>query len=503
MKIETTIRDDYQARIVAEFEPEFMDKFKRQAARKISQDARIPGFRPGKAPYDVVRRMYGEEMIEKQAVELMLDEVYPQVLKEAAVEPSGMGNLDEIISYNPPTFAFIVPLTPKVELGDYKAIRRDYTAPVVDDSEVEQVLKNLRGNYSTAEAVERPVAEGDLVSVKVSGRLTNPVEGEEAEVFKENTVQMIIGENDFEDDDWPYEGYTRELVGLSVNEEKTVVHTYPEDYVEENLRGKEVSIVATVMAVKAFHMPEVTDEFAQSLGDFTTADALRNAIRQNLEENNSREYNENYYTQLFNELSATTKIFYPPHILQEEIESVLHSLEHDLEDRKMDMPTYLKTLGKEKETFIEEDIKPVAKRRLERALMIDAIARAEAIQLSQVDLQREVSKTLQMFQSDPEVSKLRGEKAQNFFQNVTMQTASQMLHRAVLNRFKSIASGQPETVTEAIDEMTSAVEPVAETDPVESAVEPVAETAPVEVALEPEVETAEESASTEEKPAEA
>jgi trigger factor len=490
LKIETTIRDDYQARIVAEFEPEFMDKFKRQAARKISQDARIPGFRPGKAPYDVVRRMYGEEMIEKQAVELMLDEVYPQVLKEAAVEPSGMGNLEEIISYNPPTFAFVVPLTPKVELGDYKSVRKDYNLPVVNDSDVDQVLKNLRGNYSTAEVAERPIAEGDLVSLKISGHLANPVEGEDAEVFKENTVQMIIGENDFEDDDWPYEGYTRELVGLSVNEEKTVVHTYPEDYVEENLRGKEVVIVATVLTVKAFHMPEVTDEFAQTLGDFATADALRDAIRKNLEENNSREYNEAYYTQIFDEVIASSKIMYPPQILEEEIESVLHSLEHDLEDRKMDLPTYIKTLGKEKDAFIAEDIKPVAKRRLERSLVINEMARAEEIKLDNIQLQQEVSRILQSFQSDPEFAKLRGERAQNFMQNLMMQTASQMLNRAVMSRFKAIATGQPETVPGPIDEMTSLVEPVAET-------------TPVEAAAEPEAEIAEETASTEEKPAEA
>jgi trigger factor len=491
LKIETTIRDDYQVRIVAEFEPEFMDKFKRQAARKISQDARIPGFRPGKAPYDVVRRMYGEEMIEKQAVELLLDEAYPQVLKEAAIEPSGMGNLEEIISYNPPTFSFIVPLVPKVELGDYKSVRKDYNLPVVGDSEIDQVLKNLRGNYSTAEEVERPIAEGDLVSLKISGHLTNPVEGEDAEVFKENTVQMIVGENDLEEDDWPYEGYTRELVGMSVNEEKTVVHTYPEDYVEEDLRGKEVTLPATVLTVKAFHMPEVTDEFAQSLGDFATADALRDAIRKNLEENNSREYNEAYYTQVFDEIIASSKILYPPQILQEEIESVLHSLEHDLEDRKMDLPTYLKTLDKEKETFIAEDIQPVAKRRLQRSLVINEIARAEEIKLDNIQLQQEVSQILQSFQSDPEFSKLRGERAQNFMQNLMMQTASQMLNRAVMSRVKAIASGQPETVTELIDETASVVE------------EPIAETTPVEAAVEPEAETAEGAAPTEEKPAEA
>ena len=220
MKIETTPREDHQVRIVAEFEPEFMEKFKRQAARKISQDSKIPGFRPGKAPYEIVRRAYGEEMIQKEAIELMLDEVYPEVIKEADVKPSGPGDLEEIVSTNPPKFAFVVPLMPEVELGDYKSIRKEYAIPVVTEDQIDQVVKNLRANYSTAEPVDRPVEEGDLVSVKISGRLVNPGEGEEPDVFKENTVQMIVGENEFEVDDWPYEGFTRELIGMTANEEK-------------------------------------------------------------------------------------------------------------------------------------------------------------------------------------------------------------------------------------------------------------------------------------------
>ena len=107
-------------------------------------------------------------------------------------------------------------------LGDYTSIRKDYNSPTVDDSQVDQVIKNLRANYSTAEPVERPVQEGDLVSVKVSGQFVNPAEGEDAEAIKENTVQMIVGENEYEIDDWPFEGFTRELIGMSVNEEKSL-----------------------------------------------------------------------------------------------------------------------------------------------------------------------------------------------------------------------------------------------------------------------------------------
>ena len=449
MKIETTPRDDHQVRIVAEFEPEFMEQYKRQAARKISREARIPGFRPGKAPFDIIRRLYGDETIQKEAIELMLDKVYPDILKEAAVEPGGPGNLEEIISQDPPKLAFVVPLMPKVELGDYKSIRKEYNLPSVSEDEVDQVIKNLRANYSTAEPIDRPIEESDLVSVKVSGELTHPAEGEESAAIPEKTAQMIIGENEFETDDWPYEGFTRELIGLKEKDEKEIVYQYPEDYVDEELRGKEVLIKAEVLSAKSLHLPEINDEFAKSLGEYDSMEALRAAIRKNLEDNSKRDYENNFYNSLVDQIVALSSIKYSPHILQEEIERVKHSLEHDLEDRKLDMPTYLKTLNKDEATFIEEDIKPVAKRRLERSLALDEVAQAETIRLNPEELQREVASTVEMLQqSDPQFGKLRGVQAQNFAEGLTMETATRMLNLAVMNRLKAIVAGEAEKLPE-------------------------------------------------------
>ena len=141
MKLETVALEDQQTKLIAEFDAETLEKYKRQAARKISQNQKIPGFRPGKAPYDLVRRMIGDEALQQEAVELMLDDVYPQVLKEANVNPSGPGKLEEIVKMDPPTFAFVVPLQPQVELGDYKALRKEYQPETVTDEQVEATIR--------------------------------------------------------------------------------------------------------------------------------------------------------------------------------------------------------------------------------------------------------------------------------------------------------------------------------------------------------------------------
>ena len=474
MKIETTPRDDHQVSIVAEFEPELMEKFKRQAARKISKETKISGFRPGKAPYDIVRRLYGDDTIQKEAIEILLDTVYPDVLKEAGIEPGGPGSLEKVISQDPTVLSFVVPLTPQVELGDYQTIHKEYDPPSVPEEEVDQVIKNLRANYSTAEPVDRPVEEGDLVTVKVSGEFSQPGEGEETVAIKERTVQMIVGENEFETDDWPYEDFSRVLVGLNEKDTKEIVYQYPDDYPEEELKAKEVLIKTEVISVKSLHLPELNDEFATSLGEYESVDDLRSAIRQNLEENANREYENSYFNSLVDQIVESSTIKYPPQALEEEIERVKHSLEHDLEDRQLDMPTYLKTLEKDEATFIEEEIKPVAKRRLERSLAMDEIARAESIRLDPQALQREVAGTMEMLQqSDPQYGKLRGTQAQNFAQNLMMETAARMLNHEILNRLKSIATGEAAELLETMSVAEDSSEESPET--AESVSEPAAE----------------------------
>jgi trigger factor len=474
LKIETQPLEEHQVKIIAEFEPDVLEKYKQRAARKISQTNRIPGFRPGKAPYAVIRRMVGEETIEHEAVDLMLDDEYENVLKEAAVEPAGPGNLEEIISTNPPKFAFRVPLAPEIKLGDYHSIRKPYEAPIITEDRVDQVVRNMRASYSTAEPVERPVQEGDLATMTINGVLTHPSEGEEAQVFAESSPQMIVGENDLETDNWPYANFTRELIGMSANEEKDITYTFPADDEEEKLRGKEVKFHVKVTGVKSLTLPEVNDEFAQSLGDYQTVADLRQGIRQTLEGNEQRDYDNKYLTSIIDEIRGKSTILYPPQVLQDEVDRVIHSLEDDLAQQKMDLPTYLKTINKEKEEFIETEAKPVARQRLERSLVMDEIAKAEAIKLDIEELKKESSRTLAALQNDPEYRKLaKGRKADDLARGVTLESANRVMNRQVMERLKAIARGELVAQPEAAAVETTPESEKVETEPVTTLAAPV------------------------------
>jgi trigger factor len=447
LKIELSPRDDHQVKITAEFEPEVLEQYKQKAARKISKEAKIPGFRPGKAPYAVIHRFYGNDMIEKEANELILEEKYQDILKEAKIESFANGTLEEIVSINPPKFVFVVPLMPEVTLGDYRSIRKPYQLPEITEDRIEQVVKNLRAGYATAEPVQRPVEEGDLVSFSLEGTLALPEEGQDSSVFNNPSLQMIVGENDFEVDDYPYEGFTRELVGLSEEEEKSFSYTFPDDEKEEKARGKEVNFKVKVQSIKALTMPALDDEFAQSVGDYENVEGLRKSILLSLVENDQKEYDKKYLSDIVDEIRSTSTIQFPPQALSEEADRVLHSIEHNLADQKMDLPAYLKTINLDKEAFIEKEVNPVARQRLERSLILDEVAKSESITLDLNLLQKEAEFTMQQLQSDPEFAKqARGRNSDTIARNVTMEAANRVMNRQIIARLKAIANDEADPI---------------------------------------------------------
>ena len=448
MKIETQPLEDRQVKIIAEFDTETLEDYSRRAARKLSRETRVPGFRPGKAPIDLIRRMIGEEAIQQQAVEMIVDDHYAKVLEEANVEPSGPGTLEEVISLDPPKFAFVVPLRPEVKLGDYHSIRLPYEPPTVSDEEIDAFFKRMQRNYATAEPVEgRPAEKGDLVYVMLSGQLSNPAEGEDAVVFPERPAQFLIGDDTVERD-WPYVGFDENLIGLSEGDEKTILHTFAEDDEDEALRGKEVEFKVSVQSIKALKMPEIDDEFAKSLGDFETLEDVRKLVRSQMEENAVADYERDYYNQLVDKLVEASTISYPPHYLEDEKNHVLEHLQQDLARQGLDFEAFLKYVGKDRETYMKEEIEPAARKRLERSLVIDQFAQDEKIELSTEDMNRVISSAQEMAQSLPRKGR-KDRISKEALNAVTYNQINRVYNERVIDRLKAIATGQADKVEEA------------------------------------------------------
>ena len=441
MKIEKTIEESHQAKLTVEVEPETMQTYKQRAARKISERGKIPGFRPGKAPYHMVVLNYGEQAILEQAIDLFVDAEYSNILKEADINPGGSGSLESIDSLEPPKLTFRVPLAPEVDLGDYLSVRMPYEWSGPAEGDVTKALDDLRQMYATTENVEREAQSGDYVLVDVKS--------ETPEVNRPGFPAFIRQEP--RDTEWPYNGFANELIGMKPGDVKTIQHTFPEDWGVEELKGKTVEMELTVKTVRAVTLPELDDEFAKTVGAGETLDALKEAVQKDVENRSKADYEDKYFVDLVEKIKEGAVFKYNEHSLEHEGEHVLEDLSQRLSQQGMDLETYFKVRNTTREQFIEDEVKPVAKKRLERSLILDEIVRREKIEVDNDALDAEFNNTLSsLSMQGMDFSKLRGGKKghQQLAQAVAMESANRVLTRNALEMLKSIATGEYKTPEE-------------------------------------------------------
>lgn len=480
MNIEKTIEENHEAKLVVEIDAEKMEQYKKRAARKISERGKIAGFRPGKAPYHMVVQNYGEQAIVEQAIDFLVDAEYSNILQEADVNPGAAGSLESIDSLEPPKLTFRVPLAPEVDLGDYLSIRMPYEWSAPSEEDVNKAIEDLRQMYATTENVEREVQEGDYVLVDLKSETT--------EMNREGFAAFVRKEE--RDTEWPYNGFAKELVGLKPGDTKTVKHTFPEDWDVEELKGKEVEMEVTVKTVRAVTLPELDDDFAKTAGAGETLDELKEAVKKDVEARSQADYDDKYFVDLIEKIKEGATLKYHQHALDHEGEHVLSDLSNRLSQQGMDLDTYFKVRNTTREQFIEEEVKPVAKKRFERSLILDEIVNKEKLEVSNESLDAEFNNTLNsLVMQGLDMSKIQGGKKgqQEFAQAVAMESANRVLTRNALEILKSIAVGEYKSPEER--EAEKAAQAEAEAAAPAEVEEVVTEEAPVEEKVE-EVEAA-------------
>ncbi len=385
--------------MVVELDQDQLTSAKRRAARKISERKSVPGFRPGKAPYDVVLRTFGEAVITEEAVDILLDEVYPKALEESKLEPGAAGSLEKVEDLEKtPKFTFVVPLAPSVDLGSYRSIRLDYDWTEPGDDKVDASMEEMRQMYAKTETVDRPIQKSDFVLIDLKGVDEKAAEGDVALLDRPGLPVFI--RPDENENEFPFPGFSSELLGLSVNETKTFSHSYTDEYKDKSLAGKTVKFDINVKIVRGSILPELNDEFAKQIGPFENAQALRDAVKANLATQSKAEYDDEYFNKIMEQIKDGAKIAYPPQMVEHELEHVMEDLKGRLSKQNLDMAAYLKSRQVEEEKFIAEEARPIALKRLERALIMDELAKSEKIEVSQEVLQSTFQQTWGEYQGD-------------------------------------------------------------------------------------------------------
>lgn len=389
MKVETQALDDRQVQLTVEVADDQIQAAMRSAARRLSNKTRIPGFRPGKVPYDIVVKKLGDEAVFEEALETLGQETYKMALETADIEAFAPGTLDEVVSRQPLILRYTVPLAPEVDLGVYREIRLEYDEPQVEDEAVEAMLEELRQGQALIEPADRPAQLTDVVILDVVGVLLDPPEGEKPDLLDEKGVSVLVAETT----DWPVPGISTHLVGMKAGDQKEFTYTFPEDDPNESLAAKSARFNLTCQEVKSRHVPDWSDNLARNLGEFEDLLDLRVKVRKTLEDRARQQAEDEFATRAVDEVVKGSNVRFPPALLDQEIHDMLHELDRRLQSQRLTLADYLKIQDKTEEA-LREELKPQADARLRRALVLGKVVDVEELEVEDLDIDRELDRVV-------------------------------------------------------------------------------------------------------------
>jgi trigger factor len=450
LKIEKENLADHQVKLTVEVDSDQLETSKRKAAKKIAKRVKIPGFRPGKAPYQVIQRQVGDEVILEESLEILVNDIYPSIIDEAEIEPYGPGKFENIVNLDPMTLEFTVPLMAEIELGNYHDVRIPYELPEIGEDEIKAVEDDFRQRQAVEETVDRAAEQGDHVYVRLSAKRYEEDEpSEPGNLIEERATSVIIAEEGSDtSSEWPFDGFSRELIGMQSDEDKTLLHSFPEDSAFESLQDVTAEFSVHVEDVKERILPELDDDFAQSIGEYDDLEALETDIRDSLEQRSEETYNSEYHDQVLDSILETSTLKYPPQMVENEINDVVFQLERRLSNQGLDMELYLKTRDMD-EQDLREEARPVAETRVMRSLVLLEIAKLEEIDVSEDELQQETERTLDSvtrFMSDSDKKQFDSPEA---MVNIAGNIYAEMRMSRTMDYLRKVASGESDAEQEA------------------------------------------------------
>jgi trigger factor len=378
MKTTVTELPESRVRVEAAVEAGEVSKRVERAARTLAGEMRMPGFRKGKVPAQLVIQRVGREAVLEQALRDSLPEWYERALTDAAITPVGdpkldVGDLpaaDEELA-----FTIEVAVRPKAQLGDYRGLEVGKVEPEIPGEAIQEELDRLREGFASLNPVDRAAGEGDLVSIDYKGS----VDGEAFEGGEGSGQLVELGSGSL------VEGFEEGLVGASAGDERTIEVTFPEDYRATDLAGKAASFEVKVNEVREKELPELNDDFAADASEFDTLDELREEIRGRLAHALEHRAEDQFREAAVDAAADAAKVEIPEEIAraraEESVERFLHSLEH----RGIDPETFEKVQDGGREGMVK-NVMPEAERNLRREATLAAIADAEEVEVSDEDL---------------------------------------------------------------------------------------------------------------------
>ena len=345
----------------------------------------IPGFRKGKAPRAIVEGMYGHEVFYQDAMDDLAPKAFEYGLEESKLQTVGAPSISDVNVTDEKTvvYTFAVTLYPEVTLGQYKGLSAPKESAEVEESEVDAEVENARKRNARKVSVEdREAKMGDTVSIDFDGFL----EGERFDGGKAENYSLTLGSNSF------VPGFEEQVAGMKLGEEKDLNITFPQDYVE-NLAGKDVVFKVKLNSITEDELPELDDEFAKDVSEFDTLEEYKADVRAKLQKNKEDQAENAFRSLIMKQAADNMTVEIPQVMLAEKAEEIVrnYAANFGMTDRSVPMDKLLQMMGLDRESM-NMTIMPAAEFQVKNDLLIDAVVKAENIEVSDEEAEEYVKK---------------------------------------------------------------------------------------------------------------
>jgi len=379
-----------QGKLTVEVDAETFNKALDQAFKKVQKQLNVPGFRKGRVPRQIFEQRFGVESLYQDALDIVLPDAYSNAIDETGIEPVAQPEIDieQIGKGQSLIFTADVTVKPEVKLGQYKGLEVPKVNTEVTDEDVEAELKELQKRHAELVVKEdEPAEQGDTVVIDFEGF----VDGEAFEGGKAENHSLELGSDSF------IPGFEEQLIGVKAGDEKEVQVTFPEEYHAEELAGKPAVFKVKVHEVKQLVLPELDDDFAVDVDDeVETLDALKEKIKNRLKDEKEHAAKHEVENAVLEKAAENAEIDIPEVMIDNEVDRMVKEFDQRLQQQGLNLELYTQFSGQDIDN-LKETMREDAEKRVRVNLMLEAIVKAESIDVTEEEVEKELQNMAEMY----------------------------------------------------------------------------------------------------------
>lgn len=394
MSVQVEKLEKNMAKLTIEVPAEELEAALEKAYQKNKNRINIPGFRKGKAPRRMIEKMYGEGIFYEDAANSLIPDAYTKAVEECEEVIVSQPEISVVQIEKGKTFIFTaeVAVKPEVTLGDYKGLEVEKTEVSVSEEEIDKEVDRERENNSRMLDIDdRAVENGDMIKLDFEGF----VDGVAFEGGKGTDYPLTIGSGSF------IPGFEEQLIGAKLGEETEVNVTFPEEYQAKDLAGKAAVFKCKVNEIKVKELPEADDEFAKDVSEFDTLAEYRDDIRAKLLERKTQEAKREKERKALDKAVENATMEIPDAMVNEQVRRIADDFARRLQTQGLSMEQYMQFTGMTPDSYMEQ-VRPEALKRIKNSLVLEAIAKAEDIQISDEQVDEEIKKMAESYKMEPD-----------------------------------------------------------------------------------------------------